>query len=86
MAIERAKWVAFLDELKLPHVDSQTNFIFFNADHPQTELASAFRAKGIEIGRTFQPYINWSRITIGQPEENLITQQQLRGILQDFPK
>lgn len=42
--------------VELPHADSQTNFIFFNADRRQTELASAFRAKGIEIGRTFQPF------------------------------
>lgn len=81
VATERAKWIAILDELKLPHANSQTNFIFFDAGQPQTKLAAALRAKDVEIGRTFPPYINWARITIGQPTENMVAQQRLREAL-----
>ena len=82
VATERAKWTTVLDELKLPHTPSQTNFIFFDVGYQQTELATAFRNKGTIIGRAFAPYTNWTRITIGKPEENRLVQQQLRDILQ----
>jgi histidinol-phosphate aminotransferase len=83
IAAERAKWVAILDELQLPHTHSLASFIFFNAGRPQAELAASLRARGVDIGRTFPPYTNWARITIGRPEENRIAQQNLREILQD---
>ncbi|MBB6144158.1 histidinol-phosphate aminotransferase [Silvibacterium bohemicum] len=81
VADERAKWVAVLDEMKLPHTDTQASFIFFDAGRPQAQLAAALRTEGVEIGRTFPPYTNWARVTIGQPEENHIVQQQIRKIL-----
>ena len=78
---ERAKWVSALKELNLAHTDSQTNFIFFNAGRPQKEVAAALFARGVNIGRTFPPYTNWARVTIGRPEENAVAQQQLREVL-----
>lgn len=83
VAAERAKWFAVLDELKLQHTRSLASFIFFDAGRPQTELAASLRARGVDIGRTFPPYTNWARITIGRPEENRIVQQRLREILHD---
>jgi histidinol-phosphate aminotransferase len=81
VARERAKWLSVLDELKLPHTDTHTNFIFFDAGRPQAALAAALRAQGIDIGRSHPPYINWARITIGLPEENLRAQAALRQVL-----
>ncbi len=81
IAKERAKWVSVLDELKLSHTESHTNFIFFNTGRPQTEVAAALLAGGVNIGRTFPPYTNWARITIGRPEENAIAQHQLRKLV-----
>jgi histidinol-phosphate aminotransferase len=81
VAAERAKWITILDELTLTHTDSQASFIFFNAGRPQTQLAGAMRAQGVDIGRTFPPYANWARITIGLPNENRTVQQKLREIL-----
>lgn len=82
IAVERRKWLVVLEELNLPHTDSQANFIFFNAGRPQESIAAAMRERGIEIGRSFPPYTNWARITIGRPEENSIAQANLRAILQ----
>jgi histidinol-phosphate aminotransferase len=82
IAAERVKWVSVLEELKLPHTDSHANFIFFNTGRPQKEIAAAMLARGVNIGRTFAPYTNWARITIGKPEENATAQQQLRQILE----
>jgi len=81
---ERAKWISTLDELKLPHTNSHTNFIFFNCGHPQSEVAAAMRAHGIDIGRSFPPYSNWARITIGKVDENSFAQQQLRQVLNEL--
>jgi histidinol-phosphate aminotransferase len=83
VADERAKWIAVLDELKLQHTQSLASFVFFDAGRPQAELAASLRARGVDIGRTFPPYTNWARITIGRPEENRIVQRNLSEILQD---
>jgi histidinol-phosphate aminotransferase len=69
--------------LKLPHTDSKTNFIFFNAGQPQADLAKTLLSQGVNIGRAFPPYTNWARITIGQPEENSIVQAKLRQALRN---
>jgi histidinol-phosphate aminotransferase len=81
VAAERAKWITILDELTLTHTDSQASFIFFNAGRPQTQVAEAMRVNGVDIGRTFPPYTNWARITIGLPDENRTAQQKLRETL-----
>jgi histidinol-phosphate aminotransferase len=81
VAKERATWQALFKELKLPHSDSAANFVFFDAGHPQAELAAAFRQRGIDIGRGFPPLDQWARISIGLPAENARAQQALREIL-----
>jgi histidinol-phosphate aminotransferase len=85
-ASERTKWVSVLDHLALAHTTAYANFLFFQAGLPQTELAAALRLRGIEIGRTFPPYTDWARITIGLPEENRAAQQQLREVLESLRK
>jgi histidinol-phosphate aminotransferase len=81
VASERGKWIAFLDSLKLRHTDTHTNFVFFDAGRPQQDLARTLRQNGVDIGRTFTPYTNWARVTIGLPEENEIAQSKLREVL-----
>ena len=83
VASERGKWIAFLDSLKLRHTDTHTNFVFFDAGRPQQELARTLRQNGVDIGRTFTPYTNWARVTIGLPEENEIAQSKLRDMCRD---
>ena len=83
VAKERALWLSLLRELKLPHTDTQTNFVFFDAGQPQPVLAAAMRERGIDIGRAHPPYTNWARITIGLPEENRRAQNALRASLEE---
>jgi histidinol-phosphate aminotransferase len=80
-ASEKSKWESVLQQLALPHTSSRANFIFFNAGVPQSELAAAMRRQSVEIGRTFPPYTNWARITVGRPEENRTAQEALRQVL-----
>jgi histidinol-phosphate aminotransferase len=81
LGAERTRWHAVLDGLQLSHTQSVASFVFFNAGRPQPALATAFRSRGVEIGRAFPPYDNWARITIGRPEQNKRVQQQLRELL-----
>jgi len=81
IAAERDKWHQLLTSLNLRHSDSRANFIFFEADRPQTEMAAALRAKGIEIGRAFPPLDRWVRITIGLPHENAETRAAVAELL-----
>ena len=79
---ERNQWHAFLEELGLPHTASMTNFVFFDAGKPHAEVQERLKKAGILIGRSFEPYDTWIRITIGRPEENAKAQSALREIIQ----
>lgn len=81
-ARERDLWHADLDALGWPRTASQANFVFFKADRPQARLAEALAAHGIAIGRASPPLNDWSRITIGLPEEN----RRVREILKRLPR
>lgn len=74
---ERNAWHTFLDKHDLKHTNSQSNFIFFDAKVPHAEIASYLKDNGVIIGRSFAPYTNWVRITIGLPEENIKIQKLL---------
>jgi len=79
---EREKWHTFLDRNGLKHTDSQGNFIYFDATVPHQEIAGYLKENGVIIGRAFEPYSNWVRITIGLPEENSKIQQLLTNFYQ----
>jgi histidinol-phosphate aminotransferase len=81
VASERRKWITVLEDLKLAHTDAQASFVFFDAGRPQESIARAIRERGVAIGRSFPPYTNWARITIGRPEENRAAQESLRAIV-----
>jgi histidinol-phosphate aminotransferase len=48
---------------------SQTNFVFFQAGLPAEKVQTAMLAKGFRIGRTFPPFTDWCRVSIGTPDE-----------------
>ncbi|WP_440641829.1 aminotransferase class I/II-fold pyridoxal phosphate-dependent enzyme [Bradyrhizobium sp. PUT101] len=81
VAAERDKWHQLLTSLNLRHSGSRGNFIFFEADRPQTEIAAALRGRGIEIGRAFPPLKRWVRITIGLPHENAAARSAVAELL-----
>lgn len=74
-------WNAFLDEHKIEHTLSAGNFVFFKAGKPQREVAAALAREGIAIGRDFPPLGDWTRITIGLPEENRAARAALSRFL-----
>ncbi|MDG1707446.1 MAG: histidinol-phosphate transaminase [Emcibacteraceae bacterium] len=57
------------EELNLRYIKSNTNFAFFEAGRPSTEVAKALREHGIMSGRPFAPFTNWVRMSTVKPEE-----------------
>ena len=58
-----------LDDLNLEYVESNANFIFFNAGRPSTEVAETMKKHHILTGREFKPFTNWVRLSLSKPEE-----------------
>lgn len=56
-------------ELNLRYIKSNSNFAFFHAGRPSTEVAKALRAHGIMSGRPFPPFTDWVRMSTVKPEE-----------------
>jgi histidinol-phosphate aminotransferase len=48
---------------------SHTNFVFFHAGRPVDQLQKHFMDKGFRVGRAFQPFNDWCRVSIGTPDE-----------------
>jgi histidinol-phosphate aminotransferase len=80
IAVERTRWNAALDGLGLRHSESYGNFVFFQADRPQEDVAAAFLAASIQIGRSFPPFDRWVRVSIGRPQENTLAIEVLRKV------
>jgi hypothetical protein len=45
------------------------------------QILCSMQNRGVVIGRSFPPYTNWVRITIGQPEENRVAREGLSAIV-----
>lgn len=60
---------ALFDKHNVKYVKSNTNFTFFEAGMPTSEMRDRFRKHGIAIGREFPPYTDWCRVSMGKPED-----------------
>lgn len=69
-----------LDEIGLPYVPSQANFVFFHANRDVKQLADEMLKKGVIIGRPFPPLEDWCRISTGTNEEVALFNQALKEI------
>jgi histidinol-phosphate aminotransferase len=58
-----------LNQLKLPYLPSQANFVFFHANQDASALAKKMLEKGIIVGRPFPPLNDWCRVSTGTIEE-----------------
>tara|TARA_R110002096_G_scaffold309403_4_gene504002 strand:+ start:28078 stop:29196 length:1119 start_codon:yes stop_codon:yes gene_type:complete len=57
------------EELGLHYIKSNSNFAFFHAGRPSTEIATKLRENGIMSGRPFPPFTDWVRMSTVKPEE-----------------
>jgi histidinol-phosphate aminotransferase len=66
---DRAKVHATLDRLGLDRADAQGNFVFFDTGGPVQRFQDRMLAEGIKVGRKFEGYDTWARVTIGLHQE-----------------
>lgn len=66
---DRARMHAAIDRLGLPRTDAQGNFVFFDTRIPVQRFRESMLAQGIKVGRPFNGYDTWSRVSIGRREE-----------------
>jgi len=76
----RTRITAELTRLKLRYADPQGNFVFFDTGMPLTRFTALMRERNILVGRQFDPYVNWCRITIGTEPEVSEFLRQLRAV------
>jgi histidinol-phosphate aminotransferase len=67
---DRRRVSAVCRELGMECSDSHGNFVFVRTGMPATEFRDRMRGLGIEVGRPFPPLTDWSRISLGLPEQN----------------
>jgi len=65
----RARITAELTRLKRRYAEPQGNFVFFDTGMPLERFTTLMRERNILVGRLFQPYDTWCRITIGTEPE-----------------
>jgi histidinol-phosphate aminotransferase len=66
---DRARVHATLDRMGRARTDSQGNFVFFDTGAPLQQFRDRMLAQGIKVGRHFDGYDTWARVTIGlRPE------------------
>ena len=66
---DRARVHAALDRLGLQRADAQGNFVFFDTGAPLKRFQDHMLAAGIKVGRHFEGYDSWARVTIGVHRE-----------------
>jgi histidinol-phosphate aminotransferase len=66
---DRVRVHAALDRLGLKRAESQGNFVFFDTGGPLQRFRDRMLADGIKVGRRFDGYDTWARVTIGVPGE-----------------
>ena len=62
---DRARVHATLDRIGLERTDAQGNFVFFDTGGPLKRFQDRMLAEGIKVGRHFDGYDTWARVTIG---------------------
>jgi len=69
LVTDRVRIETTLDRLGCAHTHSQGNFVFFDASMPIATFRQAMLDRGIRVGRPFQRYDQWARVTIGTHAE-----------------
>jgi len=70
------------DALDIKYLPSQGNFLFHQVKCDQKQYIEGMAAEGITIGRPFPPLMQWSRVTLGTPDE----MNQFLAVIKKFKK
>jgi histidinol-phosphate aminotransferase len=78
---DRQRLCDALQELGIACAKPQGNFVFANVRMPSDDFRRKLAAERIEVGRTFEPLKDWSRITVGTTAETTALIDALRRVL-----
>jgi histidinol-phosphate aminotransferase len=78
---DRTRVCALCDELGVRYARPEGNFVFVHVGMPLPQFAALMREQQIEVGRPFDPYNDWCRISIGTRAETDILLDALRRTL-----
>jgi histidinol-phosphate aminotransferase len=68
-ADDRAEFTKQAEARKLTVIPSYANFALMKTGRPAKEVITAFKAKGVLVGRPFPPMFEWLRVSFGLPDE-----------------
>lgn len=71
-----------LDELHIPYLPSETNFVFMDLKAPLPPFQERMKAEHILVGRPFPPATEWCRVSLGTPAEMKYFVQKLKEFRQ----
>jgi histidinol-phosphate aminotransferase len=60
---------ALFDRLEIPHVPSQTNFVYADIGRDADAFQAKMRAENVLIRGVYEPYKTWSRVSMGKLED-----------------
>jgi histidinol-phosphate aminotransferase len=78
---DRRRVCEALDDLKLPYARPQGNFVFVKVGMPVADFRARMKEQQIEVGRPFEPLLDWCRITIGTSDETTVFIDALRKVI-----
>ncbi|MDR2222338.1 MAG: aminotransferase class I/II-fold pyridoxal phosphate-dependent enzyme [Flavobacteriaceae bacterium] len=73
---------AAFDALGIQYLPSQGNFLFHQIKCDPQQYIDEMKKEGIIVGRPFPPLLQWSRVTLGTPEE----MNQFLAVIKKFKK
>lgn len=78
---DRRRFAAACREIGLRYAEPQGNFLFVQVGMPVDEFRKRMRERNVEVGRAFEPFIDWCRITVGTTTETTACLAALRAVL-----
>lgn len=77
---DRKRITATCDELGMRYAPPQGNFVFFKPGMPLDAFRAKMKEKQIEVGRPFEPLLDWCRVSVGTTEETTVFIEALRAV------
>ena len=78
---DRRRVTAACDELGLRYAPPQGNFVFFKPGMPIAAFGAKMKEQRIEVGRPFEPLLDWCRVSVGTTEETGVFIDALRAVV-----
>ena len=78
---DRRRMAAACDELDLRYATPQGNFLFLQPGMPPDAFRARMKAKQIEVGRPFEPLLDWCRVSVGTTDETSVFIAALRAVV-----